>query len=68
MITYEDQIAAVRRELARRERVYPRFVANKQMTKAKADYELEVMRAVLKTLLDASGERGALARVAGLFD
>jgi hypothetical protein len=68
MTTLEEQIAAVRRELALRERVYPRFVANRQMTKAKADYELETMRAVLRTLLDVSGDRGEPARVAGLFD
>ncbi len=45
-----DQIAAVRRELALRERVYPRWVDAGRMKQAKADTEIVAMRAVLATL------------------
>lgn len=45
-----DQIACVRREISMRERVYPRWVADKRMTQAHADRELAAMRAVLDTL------------------
>jgi len=46
----EIQIAAVKRELAMRERVYPRWVDAGKTTQAKADHELAVMREVLATL------------------
>ena len=57
-VNLEDQIAAVRREIAMRERAYPRFVERKQLTQAKADHELLAMHAVLRTLLDIAAERG----------
>ena len=44
------QIACVEREISMRLRVYPRWVADKKMTQAKADAELDAMRAVLATL------------------
>lgn len=49
-ITYTDQIACVARELAMRERVYPKFVASGRMTDDKAARELACMRAVLETI------------------
>lgn len=49
-ISLDDQIAAVRREIAMRERVYPRQVGNGRMTQTLADRELALMRAVLDTL------------------
>jgi hypothetical protein len=48
--TIEQQIACVVRELAFRERVYPRWVADKKMTQKVADYQLSCMRSVLYTL------------------
>ncbi len=48
--TLEMQIAAVRREIAMRERAYPRWVANAKMKPEKAVVELGAMRAVLVTL------------------
>jgi hypothetical protein len=50
-MTVNEQIACVKREIAMRERVYPRWVAAGKMTKAKADHELAAMRAVLDTLI-----------------
>ena len=49
-ITLEQQIACVRREIAMRERVYPRWVLAKKMTVSKSNHELEAMRATLGTL------------------
>ena len=45
-----DQIRCVKREIAMRESVYPRWVSDKRMTQEKAEAELAAMRAVLKTL------------------
>lgn len=44
------QIASVEREIALRERVYPRFVESKRITQKLADEEIAAMRAVLETL------------------
>ena len=48
--TLDEQIAEVRREIALRARVYPRFVQSGKLTQAKADRSMAVMGAVLKTL------------------
>ena len=52
-VTLDRQIACVKREIARRERVYSRFVAAGRMTGEEADEEMAAMRAVLKTLEEA---------------
>jgi hypothetical protein len=52
-----DQIACVKREIAMRERTYPRWVSTGQMSKAKAAHETACMSAVLVTLLDLQRER-----------
>jgi hypothetical protein len=44
-------VAAVARELAMRERVYPDWVRNKKMTAEKRDHEIAAMRGVLDWLL-----------------
>lgn len=49
-ISIPEQLACVEREIKMRERVYPRCVADKRMTQAKADHELAAMRAVRETL------------------
>lgn len=46
----DGQIAEIERELLMRIRVYPRFVATGKPTQAKADRQIEIMRAVLYTL------------------
>lgn len=56
-ITLADQIACVKREIAMRERVYPRRIADRLMTERKASLELAHMRAVLQTLQDAAGRK-----------
>ncbi len=50
-ISFADQIACVRREIAMRERVYPKWVNAGRMKAEAAEREIAAMRAVLKTLL-----------------
>lgn len=49
------QIKEVEREIAQRERVYPRWVADGRMPQTTADRQIEVMRAVLATLKGVGG-------------
>ena len=49
-VPIEEQIRAVRRELALRAKLYPVWVARKKLKQADADRELQAMEAVLKTL------------------
>jgi len=46
----EEQISCVKREIIVRERVYPRWVSNGNMSQNKADSEIACMKAVLETL------------------
>lgn len=50
-VPLSDQIREVRRELAMRERVCPRHVANGLLTRAKAEQQTAALRAVLATPL-----------------
>lgn len=49
-VTTADMIAEVRRELAQRERFYPRFVADKKLPQDRADLQMARLRAVLAFL------------------
>lgn len=50
LVPLAAQIACVRREISMRERVYPRWVAERKLTLKTADNELAAMHAVLATL------------------
>lgn len=50
LITLDQQIAAVAREIRMREAVYPKWVEQKKMLQAKADHEIAAMKATLVTL------------------
>jgi hypothetical protein len=50
MIPLSEQIACVQREIAMRERLYPRWVTDGKKAAHWADKELAGMRAVLATL------------------
>jgi hypothetical protein len=50
-ITLAEQLACIERELALRLRVYPRWVAAGRMTQAKADREIELMKAVRNAIV-----------------
>lgn len=45
-----EQMLCVQREIAMRERVFPRWVASGKMKQHMAEREITVMRAVLETL------------------
>lgn len=55
----EAQIAAARRELSMRKRVYPRWVAQDKMKQSDADYQTAAMAAILATLEAVKAERDA---------
>ena len=57
LITLDDQIRSVGREIGLRRSVYPRFVANKKLTQEKADYELACMEATYSTLKKLKAEQ-----------
>lgn len=61
MISLNQQIASVAREIALRKRVYPRWVREKRMARLSATFEIEAMEAVLETLqtVKAKGEHDA---------
>jgi hypothetical protein len=49
-VSLKDQIACARRELAIRQRVFPKRVLTKQMTQESCDKELAAMTAIIDTL------------------
>jgi hypothetical protein len=50
-VSFAEQTACVRREIAMRERVYPKWVGTGRMKAEAAEREIAAMRAVLQTLL-----------------
>lgn len=50
MVSLEDQIKCVQREIALRHAVYPKRVLDGKMKQEQALYELDAMYAVLETL------------------
>ena len=46
--TAKEKREAAERELKMRQRVYPRWVADKRMTQEKADHETAVMAAIVE--------------------
>lgn len=49
-ITIKEQLDCAKRELAMRERVYPRWVLQEKMTEEKAAHEIACMKAIVATL------------------
>ena len=60
--TIEQQIACVRREIALRERVYPKWVETGRMTKEKASHEIACMKEVVTVLMAYWAMSGPKAR------
>lgn len=52
--TIDAQIRCVQREIKMRERVYPRWVEDQRMNKHHAAFEIDCMKAVLRTLMEAA--------------
>lgn len=50
-MTINEQIAAIRRELEYRRKLYPRWVEIKKISPKDADYQIEVMEQILCTLI-----------------
>lgn len=50
-IEIREQIKCVEREIAMRERVYPRLVISGKMTEGQKDKEIATMKAVYNTLI-----------------
>ncbi len=63
-ITIDEQIAEVKREIAMRQRVYPRWIEAGSLQKSKADFQILAMEAVLISLQAIAREK---APQAGLF-
>jgi hypothetical protein len=63
-ITIDEQIAEVKREIAMRNKVYPKWVEAGSMQKSKADFQILVMEAVLISLQEIAREK---APQGGLF-
>ena len=49
-VTLKQQMRCVRRELAMRKRVYPKWVLSERMSQDQATLEIDTMAAVLATL------------------
>jgi hypothetical protein len=65
MIALADQIAELRRELALRTQVYPKFVASGRLRQKQADQQVARMTAALETLVKISEGREPINETAG---
>jgi hypothetical protein len=63
-VTIDEQIAEVRRELAMRNKVYPKWIEAGSMKKSKADFQILAMEAVLISLQETAKQTSPQA---GLF-
>lgn len=59
----QEQILSVRREIAMREKVYPRWVASGKMKQHMAEREIRNMQAVLQTLEKVSPQNQVCAEI-----
>lgn len=60
-VSIDAQISCVRRELAMRQRAYPKWVAGGRMKQPEADKELAAMQAVHDTLMAVMAQTRAVA-------
>lgn len=63
-ITIDEQINEVKREIAMRQKVYPKWVESGSLPKPKADFQILAMEAVLVSLQDLAKKT---APQSGLF-
>ncbi len=54
VITHSEKIVELEREIRMREQVYPRRVADRKMTQAKADRQIDFLKAILAMVLDSA--------------
>ena len=68
MVTINEQIKGVRREIDYRKRLYPKWVSNGRMTQKEANYQIELMEYVVNTLQAVlEFQRGFIAKNEKLF-
>ncbi len=63
-VTIDEQLAEVKREIAMRQKVYPKWIESGSLPKQKADFQILAMEAVLISLQETAKEK---APQAGLF-
>lgn len=63
-----DQIKCIDRELALRERVYPRLILTKRITQPRAEREIEHLKAVKRTLDALMHSPGTFAEVCKMIE
>lgn len=65
--TIAQQIACVKREIAMRERVYPKWVASGRMKPEAAEREIATMTAVLRSLEEIEGGKDGVRQARRLL-
>lgn len=55
-VSLADQIRCLKREIALRKNVYPKWVSNGKMRQGEADHEIATMTAALHTIMKLNGE------------
>ena len=56
-MTLQDQIKEVQREVALRKRLYPKWIKRGDMTEGQAEYFLEAMAAIVRTLTELDAQQ-----------
>lgn len=54
-ITTHEMVTEIEREIAMRERVYPRWIADGKLKQAKADRQIAILRAAVARLRELGG-------------
>lgn len=57
VISIEDMVACIEREIGFRERCYPRWVADKKLTQKTADLEIARMKSIKRVLVEMANAR-----------
>lgn len=65
MVTLEQQIACVARELKRRRKIYPTWIEKKKVNENAANQEIAAMEAILNTLTDLAIHKSSSPRTEG---
>jgi hypothetical protein len=61
MITLQEQIAEAQRELALRKKCYPQWVKAGKLDAGDAQYQIRVMEAIVRTLMQLDAEQRQLS-------
>ena len=61
-MTLGEQIKAVEREISYHKRLYPKWVEDKRLNQIEANYQIEVMEAVLNSLVQLNNFKNSLIK------